>query len=328
MRILGINLSHHASIAQVTDGKLDFYFEEDRFNKVKQCEPERFPEPKFISIDKHVIEKPDYVIYASVGRTSETFKLSPVWVSTESLIDTFNKQLFEKFGEEIPYFFQEEHHLYHTYCGKYFSNLRDAICIVMDGGGSYIDSSLPNYVEIESVYSISDNDVVPKYKCFSSADAFYNNILLKKHKIQNDILYDTYNKNDVDYVLTNKLSSGVKFRQFANEHNIGIDVGKIMGLASYGNLTGDNVEDLARQLQEETLKETIELIVLATKYSRSKNIILSGGYALNCVNNYHYIEHFPDYNFFVDPAAHDGGTAIGAALWFYNQINSNDIEIY
>ena len=28
---------------------------------------------------------------------------------------------------------------------------------------------------------------------------------------------------------------------------------------------------------------------------------------------------FPDYNFFVDPVAHDGGTAIGAAVWYNEQ---------
>lgn len=33
MKTLGINISHNASICQVTDGKIDFYYEEDRFNK-------------------------------------------------------------------------------------------------------------------------------------------------------------------------------------------------------------------------------------------------------------------------------------------------------
>jgi len=91
-----------------------------------------------------------------------------------------------------------------------------------------------------------------------------------------------------------------------------------MGLASYGNLTGDRPEDLARQLQEETKLDTIELIKKAISYNDCKNIVLSGGYALNCVNNYEYLKEFPDHNFFVDPVAHDGGTAIGAALWAYH----------
>ena len=35
MRTLGINTSHNAAICQVTDGEIDFYYEEDRFNKKK-----------------------------------------------------------------------------------------------------------------------------------------------------------------------------------------------------------------------------------------------------------------------------------------------------
>ena len=60
---------------------------------------------------------------------------------------------------------------------------------------------------------------------------------------------------------------------------------------------------------------TIKLIEKALSYSNSKNIVLSGGYALNCVNNYDYVKHFKDYNFFIDPIAHDGGISMGAALW-------------
>jgi len=42
MRILGINISHNASICQLTNGKIDFFFEEDRFNKVKNLLPKDF----------------------------------------------------------------------------------------------------------------------------------------------------------------------------------------------------------------------------------------------------------------------------------------------
>ena len=41
---------------------------------------------------------------------------------------------------------------------------------------------------------------------------------------------------------------------------------------------------------------------------------LSGGFSLNCTNNAKYLREFPDHQFFVDPVAHDGGTAIGGAI--------------
>jgi carbamoyltransferase len=87
-----------------------------------------------------------------------------------------------------------------------------------------------------------------------------------------------------------------------------------MGLAAYGNEYGSRPEDMAKRLQIETRDNTIELIKKAMSYADTKNIVLSGGYALNCSNNYEYVKAFPQLNFFVDPIAHDGGTAVGVAL--------------
>ena len=67
--------------------------------------------------------------------------------------------------------------------------------------------------------------------------------------------------------------------------------------------------------QEETLEEKINLIKKAKQYSNCKNIILSGGYHLNCSNNFKLVKHFPELNFFVDPIPYDGGTAVGVALY-------------
>jgi carbamoyltransferase len=73
----------------------------------------------------------------------------------------------------------------------------------------------------------------------------------------------------------------------------------------------------AKKLQEKSFEYTCALIDKALSYSNIKNIVLSGGYFLNCVNNFKYVKKYPQLNFFVDPVAHDGGTSIGAAI-FYN----------
>lgn len=76
---------------------------------------------------------------------------------------------------------------------------------------------------------------------------------------------------------------------------------------------------LAKKLQDETLKHTNRLIKKAFELSDSKNIVLSGGYSLNCVNNFKYLDSLPsDVNIFIDPISNDAGTAMGAAkyLWY------------
>jgi len=315
MRILAINISHHASIAQITDGNLDLFFEEDRFNKVKQCQPERFPEPRFISIDKHITEKPDYVIFASASRYCPSIKIIPHFISDETIISWFVKQLEEKFGK-VRTIFLKEHHLYHAHSAFHFSELDNAICIVMDGGGAPLHSN-QQYVEIESIYDMDKTKCTPKYKAYTNVEFVYDSMHCD---IPREDLFYSFTEDSVDIEMSSKFSSGMKFQEFAMTNNTGIEIGKIMGLASYGNLTGDTLEDKARQLQEDSLLNTFEIINKAIKYSDSKNIILSGGYSLNCVNNYEYVKEFPEYNFFVDPAAHDGGTAIGAGMWLWRKL--------
>ena len=55
----------------------------------------------------------------------------------------------------------------------------------------------------------------------------------------------------------------------------------------------------------------------AIQETKLNNVVVAGGYGLNCVANYYLKKRFPKVNFYFEPIAHDGGTAIGAAklLW-------------
>lgn len=83
--------------------------------------------------------------------------------------------------------------------------------------------------------------------------------------------------------------------------------------------------EIAYKLQMETFKHTCTLIEKAINLTGKKKIVLSGGYFLNCVNNYKYTKKFPELEFFVDPIPHDAGTAIGAAKYvWYGLTKSKD----
>lgn len=79
----------------------------------------------------------------------------------------------------------------------------------------------------------------------------------------------------------------------------------------------DVAKNLAWQIQNDTQELVCELIEKAVELTGKKNIVISGGYGLNCVANYHYLERFPDLNIWIDPVSHDGGTAIGLAKLIY-----------
>jgi carbamoyltransferase len=100
-------------------------------------------------------------------------------------------------------------------------------------------------------------------------------------------------------------------------------------LPSQYQLVGDQysqekaISDIAKKLQIETKKHTVNLIRQVLDKCQTNNIVLSGGYMLNCVNNYEYIKEFPNVNFYIDPICHDGGTCIGAVKYLWHCILKN-----
>jgi carbamoyltransferase len=86
-----------------------------------------------------------------------------------------------------------------------------------------------------------------------------------------------------------------------------------------------NRRDLAYALQTQTQEEVVKLIRKAVEMSGKNNVVISGGYGLNCVANYHYLEALKDedINIYVEPVSNDAGTSIGAALIYYHYITKS-----
>ena len=78
-----------------------------------------------------------------------------------------------------------------------------------------------------------------------------------------------------------------------------------------------NRRDLAYAVQHETQEAVVKLIRYAVEKSKCKKVVISGGYGLNCVANYHYLDALKDegIEIYVEPISNDAGTAMGAALW-------------
>jgi carbamoyltransferase len=72
-------------------------------------------------------------------------------------------------------------------------------------------------------------------------------------------------------------------------------------------------KDLAWKIQQDTQRLVGDLVQKAHDSTGETNIVIAGGYGLNCVANYYIQQRFPDLNIYFEPIAHDGGTAIGIA---------------
>ena len=78
--------------------------------------------------------------------------------------------------------------------------------------------------------------------------------------------------------------------------------------------------NLARSLQQVLEETTLELAAWLHDSSRQRALCLAGGVALNCVLNARIKARGPFKDVWVQPAAGDAGTALGAALWIDAQM--------
>jgi carbamoyltransferase len=87
----------------------------------------------------------------------------------------------------------------------------------------------------------------------------------------------------------------------------------------------ENRRDMAYAIQTQSQQMVIDLIRKAVSMSGKNNVVLSGGYGLNCVANYWYLDQLKDenINLYVEPVSNDAGTAIGAALYIHHQLNQS-----
>lgn len=103
--------------------------------------------------------------------------------------------------------------------------------------------------------------------------------------------------------------------------------GAYINKVAFPALDNDTIEskmDLAYAVQHACEKQVVRLILDAVERTGEKNVVIAGGFGLNCVGNYEYLKHLPDdINLYIEPIAHDGGTCIGAAKLAYHDLTKD-----
>ena len=250
--------------------------------------------------------------------------------------DLINEALAKQTNVE-QYDFKQEHHYFHAVCGSYLSPYDECIVITWDGGGFQSHfKEWPNYQEIECIYHYKNNEVKPLYKRYSN-HRFVNDLSMRLFENWGEdscVCYEDETQiiDGVESVFTCMPSMGMNFSNMSyalgcDEH--GRAAGKVMGMASYGKPVKNvwSKHTAANFLEHDSLDHAKTVIQKAIDLVPDcKNIVLSGGYSLNCTNNYKYLEAFPEHQFFVDPIPHDGGTAVGAAVDYWRDLHVSDSD--
>ena len=181
------------------------------------------------------------------------------------------------------------------------------------------EARIGDYAGIVKVY-----EAVTEYCGFSAIEAGKTMGLFPYGKLNNNIppLFDTTgthpnsNRNLVIPRYPNGAIINHSLYGFLDEHNSN-DLSEL-----------ENRRDLAYACQTQTQEQVLQLIFKAVEMSEKNNVVLSGGYGLNCVANYFYLDKLKEkgINLYVEPISNDAGTAMGAAMMIYRSaVNDSTI---
>jgi carbamoyltransferase len=324
MKILSISVGHDSSLCILDNGKITHYEMGERVSRKKH---DRFCGRSILNLIKKKETTFDiisivYIKYSKefeyVERLRNTFKTSGDFSYKELIINEY------------------DHHLYHAYCGFYNSNFNKSLCIVVDGSGSYKD---PETQDIENLY---EGTALKETESVFIFERGKNPIKLFKHyhpvslEVKDNMVYDFYhNQNhnvyEKDHIkVSSEYSVGWEFEK--ESVDLGFkwtDAGKVMGLAQYKGfeslLENKWIEkvDPSNQVQKKTQEKVLNLIKKYVNDVGIENVVITGGYGLNCVANYYYINNLKNINLYVDPICFDAGISIGSAYHLHQKYNKN-----
>ena len=342
--VLAINPGHNGSAALVCDGKLELYIEEERMTRAKY-DGNPFKAMMYI-IDRYHI---DELIIAGTGQ--EEHRLP--WTGEDSysaLVRKFYPKVkITKAGKN-----HHDGHAYSAFynsgfetaaavvvdgCGSIISfqfseNAQDTLeayetetiykCsydniepLDKTAANNHVPTFVSPRCEVDStVTTVKAYEAVSDYLGFGFIEAGKTMGLAPYGKADPnipDLFYKETGRGDKN-VLVPQYPAGALIDTIKNPY-LKVDSDPREWHRNPSKVT-DAAKNLAWKVQQETQERVGDLIERAVDITGEENIVISGGYGLNCVANYYFKERFPELNIFIDPVAHDGGTSIGWAKHF------------
>lgn len=329
MKILGINQvpgilawMHDSAAAVVVDGKLIASAEEERFNRIRHSRGN----PKLAieyCLKEAGVELKDIDVVAIANNPYAQFKrLRPSLYPPSFIRSILNlivfeyhrRKLIKESGAKVIFV---DHHLAHAASAYYFTGHDEVNLLTIDGSGE--TESFAYFIgkkgKIKRVWDIPLGSIFAKKK-WSSIGGVYtkltNYLKLGVHAEGKTMGLASYGEPRFDFSEILKIK---KHNDYIIDRR-GIDrlYRQYERKDSDGRLSKDH-EDLAASLQKALEDSIVNLAREAHQYSGIKNFAFAGGVSLNCNTNTRVLlEDFCD-DLFVQPAAHDGGLAIGSALY-------------
>jgi len=381
--IAAIARGHNSGVCLLKDGEIVFSIEEERLTRQKY---DGGPYASMVKILEYT-DKIDYLIVAHTQSLSDTagrvdYTGDDVYTGLARKLGLIENKGVDLHNHPQVVDLSYMHHKLHSACAFYRSGFDDAVSLIVDGAGTFIQMSYdrsPIWVwEVESIVDCGyPSEFKTLYKHYGTKEPINAQYVPDFSSDQFGETGETHEAWITDRAGIVKTYEGVT--EYCGWSSI--EAGKTMGLFPYGkpndqipslftkngkqSFCDRNViipmypassrvnhglydaldewpedptsdvtllqsrRDLAYAVQTQTQDQVVELIRKAVKMSGKKKVVISGGYGLNCVANYHYLEALKDegIEIYVEPVSNDAGTAMGAALMFWHaQDASTEIQ--
>ncbi len=366
MKILGISAFYHDSAAAIIENNnILAAAQEERFtrkkhdsgfpaNAVKYCLEETgfsleeldavvFYDKPFLKFER-LLET--YYAFAPAGLKSFLMAV-PVWLREKLFLKTLIKdelKKIEKYNASKLNLLFPEHHLSHAASAYYPSPFEDSAILTIDGVGEWATASICHGTgkkiklnrELRFPHSVG-----LLYSAFTYFLGFRVNS--GEYKLMGLAPYgDPKSKQTSEFIEIIKKEivsvnedGSIWLNQMYFNYATGLTMVKEKKWKTLFGFRKRNPEDqleqkhcnLALAIQAVTEEVVLKMATEAKRITKSNNLCLAGGVALNCVSNGKLHSSGLFENIFIQPAAGDAGGALGAALAAFHIYFENDRQL-
>jgi carbamoyltransferase len=363
--ILGISAYYHDSAAALLlDGEIVAAAQEERFTRkkhdsafpinacryvlqetgidFKDLSAVAFYDKPFLKFER-LLET--YHAFAPSGFTS-FLSAMPVWIKEKLFMRRLLSEHLSELGDskKVPVFYPE-HHLSHAASAFYPSPFEDAAIVTVDGVGEWATTTISkgHGKDIEILKELQfPHSIGLLYSAFTYYTGFtvnsgeyklmglapYGNPDAQRtHDFKNKIVTELVDIRKDGSVILNMdyfdYATGLKMVNEAKWE-------KLFGIPrrpGESDISQDYM-DMALAIQQVTEDVVMRLVCTARQLTGSKNLVLAGGVALNCVANGKILRAGIFDNMWIQPAAGDAGGAVGAAyaVWYIHDGNERHLN--
>ena len=346
MYVLGISCYYHDSAAcLIKDGKILVAAEEERFSRIKHDNGFPLNAIKFCLKNQKINATDlDYVVFyekplIKFDRILQTFvetfpasfvsfyKMVPSWVNEKLQI---RSNIRKKVGYDKDVLFVD-HHTSHASSAFFCSPFKEAAILTVDGVGEWATTSL-SYGKDNKIFKLKDLNFPNSLGLFyATLTAFLGfKVNNDEYKVMGLAAYGKPNYLEKFRKLMKVFSDGsieLNLEYFDFHKTSRMWSRKMENLLGHPRKPHEEItqrhKDIAATLQKITEDIYFKMANHLYSLTKSENLCIAGGVALNSVANGKLYDETPFKNIFVQPASGDSGGAMGAALFVWHQIHNN-----